>query len=183
MLFKPGLDGHQLGFAMGEAIAHLNHLVALGRMRMIEDRSGIRYRTIDKSEVMPALAPFRNPSPACGGEMDGWGRGGRHGGCRLRPARAEDSVSADRRSARAVPAARSGQARDRRPRSGRSISFGALEAAVTDIAAALKRNGVGRGRAGPAPLRRVPRKAPDLARGSGGSAPWSRRSISSSTKS
>lgn len=43
-LFKPGLDGHQLGFAMGEAIAHLNHLVALGRMQMIEDQSGTRYR-------------------------------------------------------------------------------------------------------------------------------------------
>ena len=30
VLFTPGLDGHQIGFAMGEAIAHLNHLVALG---------------------------------------------------------------------------------------------------------------------------------------------------------
>jgi glyoxylase-like metal-dependent hydrolase (beta-lactamase superfamily II) len=55
VLFKPGLDGHQLGFAMGEAIAHLNHLVVIGRMRMVEDRSGIRYRTIDKSEVKPAF--------------------------------------------------------------------------------------------------------------------------------
>ena len=43
VLFKPGLDGHQIGFAMGEAIAHLNHLVALGDLRMIEDQTSIRY--------------------------------------------------------------------------------------------------------------------------------------------
>jgi glyoxylase-like metal-dependent hydrolase (beta-lactamase superfamily II) len=66
VLFTPGLDGHQLGFAMGEAIAHLNHLVALGRMRMIEDASGIRYRTVEASEVKPAFSPSL-PSPACGG--------------------------------------------------------------------------------------------------------------------
>ena len=35
-MFTPGLDGHQIGFAMGEAIAHLNHLVTLGHMKLIE---------------------------------------------------------------------------------------------------------------------------------------------------
>lgn len=44
VLFRTGLDGHQLGFAMGEAIAHLNHLTQLGLMTRIEDQSGIRYR-------------------------------------------------------------------------------------------------------------------------------------------
>jgi glyoxylase-like metal-dependent hydrolase (beta-lactamase superfamily II) len=53
VLFKPGLDGHQLGFAMGEAIAHLNHLVALGRMQMIEDASGVRYRRVSDRRVAP----------------------------------------------------------------------------------------------------------------------------------
>jgi hypothetical protein len=42
-LFRSGLDGHSLGFAMGEIIAHLNHLVALGHMRMIEREDRIRY--------------------------------------------------------------------------------------------------------------------------------------------
>ena len=51
VLFKPGLDGHQLGFAMGEAIAHLNHLVVLGRMRMLEDESSVRYRRVDDRPV------------------------------------------------------------------------------------------------------------------------------------
>ena len=36
VMFTPGLDGHQIGFAMGEAIAHLNHLVTLGHMQLIE---------------------------------------------------------------------------------------------------------------------------------------------------
>jgi len=46
VLFTPGLDGHQIGFAMGEAIAHLNHLVTLGHMRMIETKAQVRYRRI-----------------------------------------------------------------------------------------------------------------------------------------
>jgi glyoxylase-like metal-dependent hydrolase (beta-lactamase superfamily II) len=45
-LFKPGLDGHQIGFAMGEAIAHLNHLVSLDYMELIEDNAGVRYRRL-----------------------------------------------------------------------------------------------------------------------------------------
>ena len=45
VLFQRTLDGHQMGFAMGEAIAHLNHLVTLGRMERVRDVSGaIRYR-------------------------------------------------------------------------------------------------------------------------------------------
>jgi glyoxylase-like metal-dependent hydrolase (beta-lactamase superfamily II) len=45
VLFQRALDGHQMGFAMGEAIAHLNHLVTLGRMERVRGRSGVaRYR-------------------------------------------------------------------------------------------------------------------------------------------
>ena len=40
VLFKGKLDGHQIGFAMGEAIAHLNYLVQIGRMRRVETRDG-----------------------------------------------------------------------------------------------------------------------------------------------
>jgi glyoxylase-like metal-dependent hydrolase (beta-lactamase superfamily II) len=32
VLFKRKLDGHQMGFAMGEALAHLNHLVNAGKL-------------------------------------------------------------------------------------------------------------------------------------------------------
>ena len=57
VLFTPGLDGHQIGFAMGEAIGHLNHLVALGHMQMIETRSQVRYRRISAMDrrVAPHL--------------------------------------------------------------------------------------------------------------------------------
>jgi hypothetical protein len=50
VLFTPGLDGHQIGFAMGEAIAHLNHLVTLGHMRMIETKTQVRYRRISGAD-------------------------------------------------------------------------------------------------------------------------------------
>ncbi|MSP45625.1 MAG: MBL fold metallo-hydrolase [Xanthobacteraceae bacterium] len=50
VMFTPGLDGHQIGFAMGEAIAHLNHLVTLGHMRMNETGDSIRYRRISPTE-------------------------------------------------------------------------------------------------------------------------------------
>lgn len=44
ILFPFTLDGHQIGFAMGEAIAHLNYLVGDGRMRRLNKRDGaIRY--------------------------------------------------------------------------------------------------------------------------------------------
>jgi len=57
VLFTPGLDGHQIGFAMGEAIAHLNHLVTLGHLRMVETPSAVRYRRIGPKEkrVEPAF--------------------------------------------------------------------------------------------------------------------------------
>jgi glyoxylase-like metal-dependent hydrolase (beta-lactamase superfamily II) len=51
VLFRSGLDGHQIGFAMGEIIAHLNHLVVLGHMQMIESRTQIRYRRIAGSDA------------------------------------------------------------------------------------------------------------------------------------
>jgi glyoxylase-like metal-dependent hydrolase (beta-lactamase superfamily II) len=54
VLFTPGLDGHQVGFAMGEAIAHLNHLVALGHMEMIETPAQVRYRRISAQEARVA---------------------------------------------------------------------------------------------------------------------------------
>ena len=56
VLFTPGLDGHQVGFAMGETIAHLNHLVALGHMRMIETDAQIRYRRITGGDACVAPA-------------------------------------------------------------------------------------------------------------------------------
>ena len=49
-MFTPGLDGHQVGFAMGEAIGHLNHLVTLGHMKMIETPESVRYRRISPKE-------------------------------------------------------------------------------------------------------------------------------------
>ena len=45
-LFPRALDTHQVMFAMGEAIAHLNHLVQQGKMRGIDDGDGyVRYVT------------------------------------------------------------------------------------------------------------------------------------------
>jgi glyoxylase-like metal-dependent hydrolase (beta-lactamase superfamily II) len=57
ILFSSGLDGHQIGFAMGEAIAHLNHLVTLGHMQMIETNAQIRYRRVGAADrrVEPAF--------------------------------------------------------------------------------------------------------------------------------
>lgn len=45
-LFPRELDTHQVMFAMGEAIAHLNHLVVRGDVRQVAGQDGIvRYRT------------------------------------------------------------------------------------------------------------------------------------------
>jgi glyoxylase-like metal-dependent hydrolase (beta-lactamase superfamily II) len=57
VLFTPGLDGHQVGFAMGEAIAHLNHLVSIGLMERVETKSQVRYRRLGdmSARVQPAL--------------------------------------------------------------------------------------------------------------------------------
>jgi len=41
-LFKRKLDEHQMGFAMGEAIAHLHYLHAEGRVRREVDANGVR---------------------------------------------------------------------------------------------------------------------------------------------
>ncbi|ROR35195.1 MBL fold metallo-hydrolase [Inmirania thermothiophila] len=44
VIFRRELDVHQLSFAMGEAIAHLNHLAAQGRLeRRIDDDGVIRF--------------------------------------------------------------------------------------------------------------------------------------------
>ncbi len=51
VMFTPGLDGHQVGFAMGEAIAHLNHLVTLGHMQLIETPERVRYRRISAEDA------------------------------------------------------------------------------------------------------------------------------------
>ena len=51
VMFTPGLDGHQVGFAMGEAIAHLNHLVTLGHMQLIETPERVRYRRVSPSDA------------------------------------------------------------------------------------------------------------------------------------
>jgi glyoxylase-like metal-dependent hydrolase (beta-lactamase superfamily II) len=42
LLFKRQLDDHQLMFAMGESIAHLHYLQYGGKVRRVEDASGIR---------------------------------------------------------------------------------------------------------------------------------------------
>lgn len=60
VLFRFGLDGHQIGFVMGEAVAHLNHLVRLGHMQMIEDRTRVRYRRRAAGEA--GVAPIINQS-------------------------------------------------------------------------------------------------------------------------
>jgi len=45
VLFKREIDGFQIGFAMGEALSHLNYLVVDGRLERRKDADGIvRYR-------------------------------------------------------------------------------------------------------------------------------------------
>jgi glyoxylase-like metal-dependent hydrolase (beta-lactamase superfamily II) len=51
VLFRSGLDGHQIGFAMGEAIAHLNHLVELGHLRVVETKDRVFYRRTTTGNV------------------------------------------------------------------------------------------------------------------------------------
>ena len=43
LLFKRKLDEHQMGFAMGEAIAHLHYLEEAGRVRRVRDGAVDRY--------------------------------------------------------------------------------------------------------------------------------------------
>jgi len=42
-LFGDGLNGHETGFAIGEAIAHLHHLVAMGSAEKIERNGTIQF--------------------------------------------------------------------------------------------------------------------------------------------
>jgi len=45
VLFQRALDDHQLGFAIGESIAHLNHLMYAGRVERFADAEGtLRFR-------------------------------------------------------------------------------------------------------------------------------------------
>lgn len=47
VLFPRRLDPHQLGFAIGEALAHLNHMVSTGALAVGEGGDGVlRYRTL-----------------------------------------------------------------------------------------------------------------------------------------
>jgi hypothetical protein len=46
ILFRRSLDLHQTTFAMGEAVAHLNHLWHLGQLRRWQDADGVwRFET------------------------------------------------------------------------------------------------------------------------------------------
>jgi len=54
ILFERKLDGHQLIFAMGETIAHLNHLARHGVLKRIEDRDGV-YRFVRRTVVARAV--------------------------------------------------------------------------------------------------------------------------------
>lgn len=42
LMFDRPLDGHQVGFAMGEALAHLNHLVGLGVLDRLPVEAGVQ---------------------------------------------------------------------------------------------------------------------------------------------
>ena len=57
VLFRGKLDGHQIGFAMGEAIAHLNYLVTIGALRRVDTSDGSwRY-----ARVGGYTGPVRSP--------------------------------------------------------------------------------------------------------------------------
>jgi hypothetical protein len=45
-LFTRTLDAHQTGFAFGEVLAHANHMLGRGELRLETDSGGVdRYRT------------------------------------------------------------------------------------------------------------------------------------------
>ncbi len=47
VLFTRPLDAHQTGFAFGEVLAHVNHMLGLGEVRLETDAGGVdRYRTV-----------------------------------------------------------------------------------------------------------------------------------------
>jgi glyoxylase-like metal-dependent hydrolase (beta-lactamase superfamily II) len=58
VLFKGKLDGHQIGFAMGEAIAHLNYLVQIGRMKRVETQDGSWRYAKAGSHAGPVTSPL-----------------------------------------------------------------------------------------------------------------------------
>jgi hypothetical protein len=46
-LFTRELDAHQTGFAFGEVLAHVNHMLGRGELGLETDDRGVdRYRTI-----------------------------------------------------------------------------------------------------------------------------------------
>ncbi len=47
VLFKRALDLHQLGFAIGEALAHVNYLVGAGRLARVKSEDGV-YRFVKR---------------------------------------------------------------------------------------------------------------------------------------
>lgn len=59
VLFRGKLDGHQIGFAMGEAIAHLNYLVQIGRLQRLDTKDGTwRYGRVD-GHAGPVASPLK----------------------------------------------------------------------------------------------------------------------------
>ena len=47
VLFTRPLDAHQTGFAFGEVLAHVNHMLGRGELRLDTDQGGVdRYRTV-----------------------------------------------------------------------------------------------------------------------------------------
>ena len=60
-LFSAKLDGHQIGFAMGEVIAHLNYLVEIGRMTRVVSKTRQPDGTPDRSWRYAKVVG--NPSP------------------------------------------------------------------------------------------------------------------------
>ncbi len=47
LIFPRALDAHQTGFAFGEVLAHVNHMLARGTLRLETDSAAVaRYRTV-----------------------------------------------------------------------------------------------------------------------------------------
>jgi glyoxylase-like metal-dependent hydrolase (beta-lactamase superfamily II) len=60
-LFDRPLDGHQIIFAMGEAIAHLNHLEHQGRLRSRLGSDGIlRFQALRQDSTRPVKMPIHS---------------------------------------------------------------------------------------------------------------------------
>jgi glyoxylase-like metal-dependent hydrolase (beta-lactamase superfamily II) len=57
VMFSRRLDGHQVGFAMGEALAHLNHLVERGMAERLPITDGVQRfrRRPDAPDIVPPL--------------------------------------------------------------------------------------------------------------------------------